>query len=71
MDYADKFDMMDDDCDIQGYPLKSIFLSYEEFVTVLNRINNIAVGFIEGGPYEDANSVALVAMQKIDGLSKL
>lgn len=21
MDYADKLDMMDDDCDIQGYPL--------------------------------------------------
>lgn len=21
MDYADKLDMMDDDCDIQGYPI--------------------------------------------------
>lgn len=24
MDYADKLDMMDDDCDIQGYPLDHI-----------------------------------------------
>lgn len=23
MDYADKLDMMDDDCDIQGFPLKN------------------------------------------------
>lgn len=28
MDYADKLDMMDDDCDIQGYPNE--YLSYHE-----------------------------------------
>ena len=24
MDYADRLDMMDDDCDIQGYPLNDV-----------------------------------------------
>ena len=37
----------------------------------LDKINNIAVGFVEGGPYEDANRIALTAMLAIDELSRL
>lgn len=35
----------------------------------LGRINNLAVGFVESGPYEDANAEALKVMQQIDRLS--
>ena len=41
------------------------------FGGALDKINNIAVGFVEGGPYEDANRIALTAMLAVDELSRM
>ncbi len=43
----------------------------DKFCVAMDKINNLAVSWAEGGPYEDANAESLKAMTEIEELSRL
>ena len=56
---------------IQRFGVRRLLAEVERLQNAMNKVDSIAVGFVEAGPYEDANAMALHAMTTIEQLSRM